>query len=1060
MKREHRCVVQAMLMAVICMSVAFSQPPTRVYGPTMENLYESVIKPSSGNPYWWAVGHKLGAVCQSTVYEARSVNTWLWNYEDFPAGATVTSVIMDFKARRSTPYEDFRFGLYNIPYSISGSHSTDVWNSFTPTNKMYEAALPHDGTGRVSFQHTFTPNDGSGVCAAISSAIQSANYFFTLGIRIEGSSSCQWWEIYPYEGTEEDEQPAIRLTVSFIPPEYNVQFKNDLDGGSYGTITATDRDGVPHELASGSSLPFYWGDQTTVTAFTGKYQYNGLNWKFHTWTQGNTGDNQNPKNFTIFEERPVMAYFTPVFDVTVRNDFEGYEAGQLIYEGNPVNSGYTDQDVFRLDMRSFSAATPQTDGGFTWNFLQWNDGATSVNRNVSVTSTLTYEARFKANRASSLSTTTAPTSQRKLQLPLMGGPVLLVYESQGDVWLTEGGEPWSPERLLSRGTGTARNPSVAAVGNALHDTTCFVWVDTTVHEGNTKYTVYFRKYAYSTRNLGPIERADFGATQYWARPDAKPVAARIGAMPDWPDVTIAFEAQDDGIIVTHRYYYGSHGIIWSAQQVPGTSPHCARPSLSVSYDQFPSRNFALTFDGATEDPEKYGYHVYLSLSGDVGPAPPSFEEPEQVSTSETEYNSHAALSVIDAIKYVTWIGYDWWSGMNMIMVRQWDREWSRVQAFVDDLGDPIDLTSTISAHEGLDGATLVWADKSVVVNMVAPNGLDWFTQDYATYGTDIYAANTAAIAPSFSVLFVLTKNNSAPFEVRYEWRDNSYWYDDVQELPKGTELTERDSTRTGARYFHRISMQEMNGKGRAVVQYGAIEFLTPQGTRLVKPRLLNSRSEQPRTSSFRLSSSSILTMDFGIKTKDIRVPLVVTVDLIDSTTGSTIGELFTRTYPAGRDEDVMLHVRRPLPAISNGNPLYASLRVENVHGYNQQYSSLLVVGNNGVAFKSNNTANSAGVPVEYALHQNYPNPFNPSTQIDYDLPEPGNVALVVYDILGREVSRLATGHHEAGYYSAVWNGTNSGGHSVASGVYFARFVVTNDVGSVKYNKLLKLMMIK
>jgi flagellar hook assembly protein FlgD len=101
-----------------------------------------------------------------------------------------------------------------------------------------------------------------------------------------------------------------------------------------------------------------------------------------------------------------------------------------------------------------------------------------------------------------------------------------------------------------------------------------------------------------------------------------------------------------------------------------------------------------------------------------------------------------------------------------------------------------------------------------------------------------------------------------------------------------------------------------------------------------------------------------------------------------------------------------------------------------------------------------------GIPFEYALHQNYPNPFNPSTQIDYDLPEPGNVSLVVYDILGREVSRLATGHHEAGYYSAVWNGTNSEGRGVASGVYFARFTAADAAGAVKLSKVSKLLLTK
>jgi hypothetical protein len=85
----------------------------------------------------------------------------------------------------------------------------------------------------------------------------------------------------------------------------------------------------------------------------------------------------------------------------------------------------------------------------------------------------------------------------------------------------------------------------------------------------------------------------------------------------------------------------------------------------------------------------------------------------------------------------------------------------------------------------------------------------------------------------------------------------------------------------------------------------------------------------------------------------------------------------------------------------------------------------------------------------------YPNPFNPSTQINFDLPEAGNVLLVIYDVLGREVANLADGYHEAGYHSATWNP-----EVLSSGVYFARFTVTSAVGEQKYAKINKLVLMK
>jgi len=74
-----------------------------------------------------------------------------------------------------------------------------------------------------------------------------------------------------------------------------------------------------------------------------------------------------------------------------------------------------------------------------------------------------------------------------------------------------------------------------------------------------------------------------------------------------------------------------------------------------------------------------------------------------------------------------------------------------------------------------------------------------------------------------------------------------------------------------------------------------------------------------------------------------------------------------------------------------------------------------------------------GIPNEYSLSQNYPNPFNPSTKIDYDIPFDGIVNIVVYDLSGREVSKLVNEFRDAGFHTLDFNGSN-----VSSGVYFYR----------------------
>ena len=81
------------------------------------------------------------------------------------------------------------------------------------------------------------------------------------------------------------------------------------------------------------------------------------------------------------------------------------------------------------------------------------------------------------------------------------------------------------------------------------------------------------------------------------------------------------------------------------------------------------------------------------------------------------------------------------------------------------------------------------------------------------------------------------------------------------------------------------------------------------------------------------------------------------------------------------------------------------------------------------------------IPGETALLANYPNPFNPETWIPYQLAAAGEVEIVICDIRGIAIRRLALGHQPAGDYTArrraaYWDGRNEFGELVASGVYF------------------------
>ena len=99
------------------------------------------------------------------------------------------------------------------------------------------------------------------------------------------------------------------------------------------------------------------------------------------------------------------------------------------------------------------------------------------------------------------------------------------------------------------------------------------------------------------------------------------------------------------------------------------------------------------------------------------------------------------------------------------------------------------------------------------------------------------------------------------------------------------------------------------------------------------------------------------------------------------------------------------------------------------------------------------------VPTTFALTQNYPNPFNPTTTLAFSIPQAARTEIAVYDVLGRKVATLASELKAPGYYSVQWDGRNSSGTSVASGVYFVRMTARPDNGT-GFSAMRKLLLMK
>lgn len=97
------------------------------------------------------------------------------------------------------------------------------------------------------------------------------------------------------------------------------------------------------------------------------------------------------------------------------------------------------------------------------------------------------------------------------------------------------------------------------------------------------------------------------------------------------------------------------------------------------------------------------------------------------------------------------------------------------------------------------------------------------------------------------------------------------------------------------------------------------------------------------------------------------------------------------------------------------------------------------------------------IPDKFMINNAYPNPFNPSTTIEYGLPiklSDQRVSISIYDISGRLVNTLVNRQQAAGWHRIVWNGKNTFGSQVSSGVYLVRVIAGTEV------KLIKVMFLR
>jgi hypothetical protein len=613
----------------------------------------------------------------------------------------------------------------------------------------------------------------------------------------------------------------------------------------------------------------------------------------------------------------------------------------------------------------------------------------------------------------------------------------MVYESADHIWYSkslDNGANWSAEQCISTVPWSEyakkhRTPSLTYQydGNWI----LIVWESQWGDETGDDRAIYFRGVNASNSNsmTGVETVADNMLSEPPASVMATPVvafgtnSANSRALFIWHDPT------DQTIKARTRGATGSYGTtVTLMSSVPAW--------LEFSLAPISAFNVPWQFTWADGPVVSYA-PIYVSASPSLGPIE-NLMGMEGVGAIHTP--TIVNLQVGEGTPGVAWAenigGFDW--DVIKYRRRHVTGGWNGFPTDVFTGGDYVQYTTpSLSGNDQVDDIALVWRTDAHTLMYAMQQGLAWSDQAKLMEGIDPMVS--IGYNPNSSEL-ALSRGTGSPYPIQQG--EISFNSDGPSSLT--TSFTQGRGAEIGFPQGKlRVSILE------ARLNSVPLPFVAMSDT--VPVRNLGDLESIFRTEPIRGSGVLTLKLLYAATTG---VPKGATFNLLleDAQTGQPIRTL--RTIRGHRDSIVTLTIpydfgnratRVAVKPVSVAN--YRSIQVERWFTQSEDSSSsqakIAALGP-GIA-----------VPTEFALHQNYPNPFNPTTEIRFDLPDAGNVSLVVFDVLGRKIAEPVSGYREAGYHSAIWNASGQ-----ASGVYLARFTATDVSGKVRLAKTNKLILMK
>ncbi len=710
-------------------------------------------------------------------------------------------------------------------------------------------------------------------------------------------------------------------------------------------------------------------------------------------------------------------------------EFDGSAGGQLnvsnISQGTNVISYSTplSRTIYYGTTYQLDAPIQQTINSRDYRFSRWSDGVVASTRQINPTGNITLTAEYKMHFASSTTSAISNSNQRKI-IRAWNGYYFACYESGGHIWLTrstDNGATWSPEKRMSDDVSgfTNRAPSVSM--SYLSPSEVLVAWEAFGYTGNYVNRVYVR--AIDPVVFATVVHKNLITVQSSYPFSAMPVLAPTFALTTSPSLLAWYDPAGPYI----KGYIVDYGIYGTLYQGSATSLTIAPNEVSSPLWLDPTWTLAWA-NGST----LYSMTAYrTSINGYFQ----LVAFPPQVVTDYGGGISDLSMISIDHHLAICWIDNGVASGpiSSSYAVRFREESsggWNTPITVWPDVYSGVSSPS-LTYNNASNTVSVMWQGGSSIRH-AQRTGSSWSSVSTVVAGeTPSVSVGTPGNTGGMSEILLSRGGTSAPFAVQR----TSITYGGGEEgdrlVADGKESDSRfdpreDSTvvqgRGGYIQFPAGSMHiavlaaSINGRA---LRYGALS----DSLHVARTRQLDSAATTLAYPGVGMLELTVLYRAFGAVPSSAQFALEVR----DASSGALLQKL--RSFRNSEDTVVTLR----LPLNYPGRSVTIGLAALNMNAPKRfVVERWIVPQETGNARVSNlqKEGESTELPASFALHQNYPNPFNPSTTINFDLPENGNVSLVVYDVLGREVATLVNGELNAGRHEAVFDAS-----SLASGIY-------------------------